>query len=396
MIKTPQQNELGKHDYSVIIFQEGDYYVAEDYNGRKIKEDNTDAAKVFQAAIDELDWGGLIFVKHATYPIRSTIEFKYEKTRMVGESMGSPFLRADVGLTPMVKISDAVQYVTLEYLTLCGNNNATIVFDGSRATSAYAHMSWRECHIYGATSKNMVFTNREEVLISGCVIGQYPQTSPYNIYVNGLDGWLTLANRTVVHNATTDSIYFKGRMLSIVNSEVHTRDGASTQIRLTDGRLHMANAWIENVGVRSVIGAGTWARVTTSNGYINGGFSGAFTFIRFNGDKLSSTFTHDIDCTVSKSITGNLDMDGTINITGKYHLYDLDESVFNSNMITTGWGQGIGSAQEIAHGLATTPSRVIVWDSSVGADAAQEGASTSTHIYINAGAGKYYGWKAEV
>ena len=83
MIKSPQQNELGKSDYGAIIFQEGDFYLAEDYNGRTIKESTTDAGPVLQAAIDELTWGGLIFVKHATYPVLSNIEVKYSNVILV-------------------------------------------------------------------------------------------------------------------------------------------------------------------------------------------------------------------------------------------------------------------------------------------------------------------------
>ena len=62
----------------------------------------------------------------------------------------------------------------------------------------------------------------------------------------------------------------------------------------------------------------------------------------------------------------------------------------------SGSSTGTGAQQTIAHGLATTPAKVILWNIENGANPYQGSAASGTNIYITAGSAIDYGWEAEV
>lgn len=336
MIKSPQQNELGKHEYSAILYQEGDYNIAEDYNGRKIAESITDGGAVLQAVIDELTSGGLVYVKRGVYPVLSAVEIKYNNTRIIGEGMVNTCFRLNTSLSSFFKIGITVENVVLEYLNLHANANVATAVDCSRATTYPYRLQFTGCNIYGATSKNMDITNREEVILSNCHIGDSTQASPYNVYQNGSGGWLRITGGSILHNATTYSIYFKGALLSIVNADVHTKATANGHIYVTDGTVQLSNAWAETGSVRAIVGGGSWANLSSANSFLNGGLGGSYTSVQVHGDKFWTTgFTHDVDITVNatRGLYGNMTLDGshTYSITGKYHFYDVFAGTLRSN-----------------------------------------------------------------
>ena len=62
----------------------------------------------------------------------------------------------------------------------------------------------------------------------------------------------------------------------------------------------------------------------------------------------------------------------------------------------SGSSTGTGAQQTIAHGLATTPTKVILWNIEEGANPYQSAVADATNIYITAIINQDYGWEAEV
>jgi hypothetical protein len=62
----------------------------------------------------------------------------------------------------------------------------------------------------------------------------------------------------------------------------------------------------------------------------------------------------------------------------------------------SGNSTGTGAEQTIAHGLSSTPNRVIVWDIEDGALPYQSSAADATNIYITAVVNQDWGWEAKV
>lgn len=73
-LRSPFTTQIERGGYSEIIYIDGDLIVAEDWTGTAIKE-NTDAATVIEAAIDELpSSGGKIKIAKGTYDIATQID----------------------------------------------------------------------------------------------------------------------------------------------------------------------------------------------------------------------------------------------------------------------------------------------------------------------------------
>ena len=76
-----------------------------------------------------------------------------------------------------------------------------------------------------------------------------------------------------------------------------------------------------------------------------------------------------------------------------------DMVVKNNPGFTTensGTSTGTGAQQTIAHGLASTPTKVILWNIEDGANPHQSAVADATNIYITAVINQDYGWEAEV
>lgn len=336
MIHRPNLEQVGKEPYSVLMYKDGDIYVAEDYNGTVIKEHTTDAGLVLQAAINSLSSGGHIAVRKAVYPVLSSVEINKSDLNISGEGLHNTCFRLNTGLSSFIKIGTEKENIVLENLNFHANNNVATAIDASRATTSPWRMVLRRCNIYGATSKNVDVTNREEVQISDCHIGDPTQSSPYNVYQNGSGGWLRIVDGSILHNATTYSVYFKGTLLSIVNADLHTKTTASGHLYVTDGSVAFSNAWTETGAVRAVVGGGSWANLSSACSFLNGGLSGSYTSMQMHGDKLwTSGFTHDVDIIVNatRGLYGNMALEGshTFSITGKYHFYDIYAGVLRSS-----------------------------------------------------------------
>jgi len=337
MITRPNLYQVeGKVPYSVLIYKDGDVSVAEDYSGGTIKEHTTDAGKVLQAAINYLPSGGHIAVRKAVYPVLTSVDVNKSDLNISGEGLWNTCFRLNASLSSFITIGATNENIVLENLNFHANNNVATAIDASRATTSPYRMVFRRCNIYGATSKNVDVTNREEVMISDCHIGDPTQSSPYNVYQNGSGGWLRITDGSILHNASTYSVYFKGTLLSIVNADLHTKTGASGHLYVIDGTASFSNAWTETGTVRAIVGGGSWCNFASANSFLNGGLGGSYTSIQMHGDKLwSSGFTHDVDITVNatRGLYGNMTLDGshTFAITGKYQFYDVYAGILRSN-----------------------------------------------------------------
>jgi len=74
--------------YSAIVYKEGDEVRADDWKGRKITSGKAgvDDTNVIQSAIDELSYGGVVFIKRGLYIITKTIEIKNTHITFIGEN----------------------------------------------------------------------------------------------------------------------------------------------------------------------------------------------------------------------------------------------------------------------------------------------------------------------
>jgi hypothetical protein len=318
------------------MYKEGDVYVAEDYSATVVKEHTTDAGIVLQAAINHLPDGGHIAVRKAVYPVLSSVEVNKSDINISGEGLHNTCFRLNTNLSSFIKIGATKENIVLENLNFHANNHVATAIDASRATTYPYRMILRRCNIYGATSKNVDVTNREEVQISDCHIGDATQSSPYNVYQNGSSGWLRITDGSILHNASTYSVYFKGTLLSIVNADLHVKAGASGHLYLTEGSAQFSNAWTEVGSIRGVVGGGSWCNFTSACSFLNGGLGGSYTSIQLHGDKFwTSGFTHDVDITVNatRGLYGSMNLEGshTFAITGKYQFYDVYAGILRSN-----------------------------------------------------------------
>lgn len=328
--------QIGKVPYSVLMYKDGDIYVAEDYSSTVIKEHTTDAGIVLQAAINSLPSGGHIAVRKAVYPVLSSIEINKSDLNISGEGLHNTCFRLNTNLSSFIKIGTEKENIILENLNFHANNNVATAIDASRATTFPYRMVMRHCNIYGATSKNVNVTNREEVQISDCHIGDQTQSSPYNVYQDGSGGWLRITDGSILHNASTYSIYFKGSLLSIVNADLHVKSGANGHLYAANGSVSLSNAWTENGTIRGVVGGGSWCNFASACSFLNGGLGGSYTSVQMHGDKLwTSGFAHDVDITVNatRGLYGNMTLDGshTFSITGKYRFYEVYAGVLQSS-----------------------------------------------------------------
>lgn len=88
-IKSPNTTKVERGAYSAIVYQDGDFCVAEDNVGAVIKE-NSDAATTIQAAIDSLDYGKLV-IAQGDYNIPSAninVDTNAHKINIQGEGFG--------------------------------------------------------------------------------------------------------------------------------------------------------------------------------------------------------------------------------------------------------------------------------------------------------------------
>ena len=95
-------------------------------------------------------------------------------------------------------------------------------------------------------------------------------------------------------------------------------------------------------------------------------------------------------------ITNNILNDNTL---GSCRITDTSDIIKNNiGHITenAGTSTGTGAQQPIAHGLAATPTKVILWNIEDGANPYQSAAADGTNIYVLAAINQDYGWEAEV
>ena len=171
-IEEVSREAAGKGAYSVIVYKEGDYVIAEDFKGRKIAEgiSNVDDAKVIQKGIDYVYnnfGGGKVFIASGEFIVEALDP--QPNIELIGQGIDVTILRLpSTALNPIIKPSVAKNNVHIHDLTLDGNNVSNI--DIVHNAGSY------EWHISNVKFKNAgrhalwLGANSYKTIIENCII----------------------------------------------------------------------------------------------------------------------------------------------------------------------------------------------------------------------------------
>jgi len=138
---------------------------------------------------------------------------------------------------------------------------------------------------------------------------------------------------------------------------------------------HAVTALYDNGGIKNVFDAIYVADV-----------GAAKTSVDFTGATYNSLRNCYISGIASALGTVPVDLSGTVVMNGgvaKYYIH-------------SGSSTGTAMEQTVAHGLASTPTKVILWDIESGAGPYQSSVADATNIYVTAANGQDWGWEAKV
>ena len=326
-----QMPEITQHQYSYIIWTDGTNYYAKNGKTGQIDYSGTDAAKVIQSAIQNMT-SGIIFVKSGTYSISDTIRLK-SNIALLGERMQATTFVSSV--SPMFKL-DSVYYAEIGNIDLEPAGNWAIQINGGGLN--YIH----DVRIYGGADgilldqtywnviERCIFSNQSD---SGILIGA---TNPANA------NWILESRFYSCRKGITLNA---GSMITIEKCDI---SGNGTQYGIECNGLAIINeCWFENL-----------ARGVSF-------YSGA----------VGSHFGKNYFAGVSTPIVNN--------IPGKVYFENSWNYITKNSGKATFSGDGTTTQFKISHGLASTPSKVLVTPGSSDAKGTFYVTADATYIYVN-------------
>ena len=304
------------------------------------------------------------------------------------------------------------------------------IISGSSGTGLYIRDIGVGCEFYNNAFYDIAGTGiyitgtNEAFVIKNCWldeisnVGLYLLTNNvavYNCTINncGDRGIYATANNIIIDgcnilNSTAEGIRVDGSNNNIINNKV---ESCSYGIYLLGDYNKISNNYIQDNDDSGILVKSADNCIVTNN-------------ICINNDADATGYRYDID--LDESSTKNIVKDNLIRSTNtRYGIYmrgTTSDNVIDGNDVrdtgthgkikddtgnntimrnlgytteNSGTSTGTGAQQTIAHGLATTPTKVILWNIENGANPYQSAAADATNIYITAVDTLDYGWQAD-
>lgn len=239
--------------------------------------------------------------------------------------------------------------------------------------------------------------NSDNVYIGNNVIYNQVGVIYPGIFSSGA-GLNFVGNRIGNNQGVANVIHISGNDISIKGNHITVTGSiplgcAGNNLTIADNKIEGVHNCIDiyaeshtifirdNFIVGTGISYGIYIHHTNTTGqYIDNNYINSYKGIKIEGS--GGRIAHNVinTTTLPINILGNIDS-----------VYEnIGYVTKNSNTST-----GTGAQQTIAHGLAKTPTKVILWNIEDGANPYQNAPADATNIYITAVVNQDYGWKAE-
>ena len=366
---------------SYIIWKDGSTYYALNGSTGEIDYSGTDAATVIQNAIDSLSGiGGKIILKNPLndeYTLSSQISISGSYITIEGENY----------LVPILKPSDSFP------------NNTPLI-----SISSKSYVTFRNLQLFG----NSVVTGQDGIYINGGVFNTLENVKIRDFTEHGIHvyGGTTISLRNIYIEGCAKGVFFdniKGVFATNIVSEGNSDSG---MIIRDTYRATFINYWQEHNTIYGIKFFNVNKNIHFLNGFLhhNGNAdvytSAALDNVIFENIEFSGVPTNYYIQNVGMGYIElrNCKIPDWTKVTGNIHIYPTSSG---SSEIT---GDGSTTSFSISHGLATTPSQVLVTptNSSMASATWWVSAKTSTTFTItfstapSSGTKLSFDWKAEV
>lgn len=284
---------------------------------------------------------------------------------------------------PRVSVVNNICYNAGRYgINLNSANQEYFIISGNHVHSATQHSIWV------AANKVIVSNNYIEsggsgyssIIVYGAVNASYSKISIVNNHCEDLINVYNLRESKIVGNYI-EGAYFSGMHLrgienSVIANNIIKNSGQGASATYDDGMMLFDGTYLVAGSVDNLI---IGNRCFDDQGVKTQSY-GVKTFQ--NADR---------NIIVGNNVRDN--KDGGMSLVGSNNIVRDNLGYITEN---SGSSTGTGAQQTIAHGLATTPTLVLLSDKESGANPYQSAAANATNIYITAVVNQDYSWKAEV
>ena len=372
--------------------------------------DGVDDQIEIQEALDSMTMGGVLFLLDGIYWLSSTINMPdVSGITIEGSGLGT------AGKGSLLYLADGAN------CSMFTCDHATHVYFTSFKNFG---MNGRKVH-QGATSHgfNVVKDLSDGMLEDMIIMGFHddgfhaaPSTHFWNFWLNRIL-LESCGGAGIYLDATTGGV----KLGHVIDCYFYGNEYGIQAIKLKNG-LIISNSYVNSNKKHGIYFQGVTKAIISSSEICDnsGETSNTFDGIYLEDSGATpSSYNQIIGCDLSdKSITpaqryginlqGNSDYilipnnifhnnySGSINIgasVGSHNIIKDNIGYINQNF---GTSTGTGAQQTIAHGLAKTPTKVILWNIEDGANPYQSAAADGTNIKITAVINQDYGWEAEV
>lgn len=262
-------NQNGTQIETYLVFQDGATTHAKSGSTGLIEfSSTTDDESVIQYALDNIGTGGIVHVKAGTYNLDDSLDITLANTVLQGDGIGSTIFVLDDAINlELIEINN-IRNITILDLTLDGNspNQSTNNADGISSFRG-EHLQFHSLEIKNVYDTGIELNDAEDILITNCVIRDFPSTAGANhgiaslntadsIIVNGcrienLAGWgiatndfagnsnKTIITNNIIRNMAFEGINVAGGYHHIISNNVvsTTGDACITMTRASGGTI---------------------------------------------------------------------------------------------------------------------------------------------------------------
>ena len=408
----------GEDSFTFMVRTRGNEVIARDAFSTTRFHD-PDGSTVTQAAIDAMSVGDSLLIK-GIVKLPSPLVGKHGIV-IKAENWFSGF-EASAAMARMIDLRSLGygEFCHLRNLFFDGKNLATVIVDADlTAAPSVTFTEVDHCYIRDATGALVVGSYNDNLrikngtVLAGCDAA-YATHSQRGVYVAAVDGMIHLDNVTVSYFtvAGTDISATRAEYRNVVYSGYTPTQG---QAALRAGQHAFYGGWLEYTtgtplaplikgssdSVPSAEIHGTTAGINSATYPVIGGqfdslrlYGGQYTQAGAHAYSISGTM-NDLKVLGSKLVNKYVDVSA---ITRYNILLDGLPYTWISNLEKSGVATGTGIEQEIDHGLAGTPTNVMLSAKDSGVTALCEGttAHNSSHIYVVCTSGKQFRWRARM
>jgi len=295
---TPEKIDNGTltSSNSFVVWKDGSIYFAKNSSSGAIQYSGDNATEVINNAIASLPFGGMIFLREATYDIDSPITIVDKvNVNLIGESLGTKINLTENSNTDMIRLTNS-NYTTIK----------SIYFQGNRDSQA--------------SGKGLVANNSERVLIERCIFYEIKQTA-IHIFgtppMSSLQPWIVRNRIEKIGNSSSDHGIWIGDYASdahVIDNDVGNVTGSAIYVT-SSGFLIVSNTcWDSMYGLN--------AYLLTSGNIVGNLFDGN----EKDGINIDSCKNLLIACNTAK-----LNSNNPINASSGIYLYNTSYTTISGN-----------------------------------------------------------------